>query len=156
MPTYSSLRDAIKNRVESVANTGPVYGRERVLTNWEDFLNAYSSTFPEGKLVRGWFLALDTIQDTNSSFAEQMRTYTWVIHGIQAVKDSADSEGMFMGLVEEILTALATSSATLQTTGVYVHYWGPVSMAMYQVRQFGSTLCHYCEINFPVSVGVSV
>lgn len=158
MSTYSDIQDALLARLNTVANIGATHAYQRYNADWTNYLSQLTDPASTGKQVRSWMVTMDSRQPISSrpnQFSGNRRTYQPLIVGVMALKDADNTERTFWNLVESVLNAL-DGRLTLGVAGVPVYGNGPAEVRLYEIRQFGSVLCHYVEITHPVEVDVSV
>lgn len=153
MSSYSSIRDAIVARVNTIANIGKVYGYTRQVADWSAYLNLFTSTIGGVKQVRGWEVSWDGVPETDADmgrFGGSIETYSFTIRGKQGLDDSAATEQTFDDLIEAIRSDLRSQS----NLGVLAVHVGSIQVTVPVIdnRQFGSVLCHFCEINVRMHV----
>ena len=154
MSVYSDLITAVKVRVDTVSNVGTTHAYQRYNANWSDHLDQFKATIGGVVQIRGWIVTMDGGQPivgmmTDSRFGAIRRTYNLVVIGILGLSDSTNTETTFLNLMEEVMNAL-DGRDDLGVTGAEMYGSGPASLKLYDIRQFGSVLCHYCEISLPV------
>jgi hypothetical protein len=140
---FTTARDAITNAVAGVTNIGQVYNHARFSANWPDFLNLFKVSIATTHL-RGWWISRESMVVEHESFPNlDQHTMAFVIHGILSYKDGGNSDSTFADLLGSVKAAIDG----LQIAG----FWqaGPASVRLSQLRQFGSVICHYAEIDFP-------
>ncbi len=155
MSTYSDLVTAITTQLSAVSNIGQVHSRERFTVDWAKYLEQFATTISDTQQTRGWVVTLERITTLPEAFSREERRYQFLIYGMMSLKDSAATETAFFDLIELILNTL-DDETTLGVSGTVVNAVGPASMRFAQIRQFGSPIVHYCEIEYPVLVGRSV
>lgn len=154
MATNQDIISAVKDVVAGVSNIGTTHAYERWNANWSDYLDQFKATISGTVQVRGWVVTLDggnPVLGEPYSFGNTLRTYNVQIFGILGLKDSSNTEQTFLNLAEAVMDAL-DAKKNLSVSGVVDYSVGPCTMRSYQIRQFGSVLCHYCEIILPVQV----
>jgi hypothetical protein len=113
----ATIRTAIYNTVNGVANAGQVYNRDRHATDWSDFRDMFKTKIGGTDQIRGWMVGYRGIPEASGErFGVEkrtMRTHRFNILGIMAIDDSESSEVTFAALAEDVCDAL-DSDATLQ------------------------------------------
>lgn len=141
MATYSTLRNALKSQIETVANVGTVQNRLRYASKWDEYLDQYAATVSGTKQVRGWWLERERVEDSyTAAFGRHNRGHTFVVRGILGLRDGSDTDSTFGDLVDDVMAAITG----MRITGAWEV--GPTLARVQDIRQFGSVLCHYCEI----------
>ena len=158
MSTYSDIIAAIKARVDTVSNVGSTHAYNRWNADWSTYHNQFKVTIGGVSQIRGWVVTMDEsnpIAGEPYSLGSTKRTYNVLIYGILDLKDTSNTEDTFLSLVESVMNAL-DGRTDLGLSVVIDFDVGPCSLRRYDSRQFGSVLCHYCEIIIPVGVEVAV
>lgn len=141
MASYSAIRNALVTAVQTVSEVGTVQNRLRYASQWSDFLDHYVTTIDSTKQVRGWWIERERVEDSyTSAFGKVNRSHTFVIRGILGLKDGSDTDATFGDLVGDVMSAITG----LNITGTWEV--GPTLSRVQDVRQFGSVLCHYVEV----------
>jgi hypothetical protein len=143
MSDYSTARTAIYNAIHAVPSIGIVHYYQRYNSDWTAYLGHFKTTIASKDQIRGWWLSRQTVDGTYDQFNKVNRVHQFVIHGILGLQDAADTDATFGGLVDAVMDALDPVTIS--------GFWscGPTQVRVYEVRQFGSVLCHYCEIAYP-------
>ena len=160
MSTYSDIITAVKARVDTVTNIGSTHAYQRYNANWAEHLDQFKATIGGTVQLRGWVVTMEQstpIQGRveQSRYGAIRRTYNVLIVGLLGLSDSAATETTFLNLVEAVMDAL-DSRKDLSLTEVEDYGVGPASLRTYDIRQFGSVLCHYCEIVLAVQTEKAV
>lgn len=161
MSVYSDVITAVKARVDTVSNIGMTHAYERWNADWSTYLDQFKATIGSTVQIRGWIVTMDERDpivgnmEGASRFGAISRTYNVLIYGVLGLKDADNTETTFLNLVEEVLNAV-DGRTDLGISSVVDYGVGPATVRTYQKRQFGSILCHYCEIAVPVEVQVSL
>jgi hypothetical protein len=134
--SLADIRAQLKSILESVEGIGKVHDYQRWTKDWKKFLELFKDG--DNKL-NGWII---TLGDTNEALyvatGVNMATHELLIKGYYGLKDEAESEKVFIDLIEKIRTALRSNHnlngscltsdppATLEVThdklgGVLVH-----------------------------------
>jgi hypothetical protein len=149
---YSSLRASIISVLEGVTDVGEVHGRERFTADPAKFLDLFKTLIGSTTQIRAWLILrerADPIEDT--AFGEVRRRHLFVLQGLLGFQDSTDTYGTLQTLVDTVMAAF-DAQTTLSASGVIVRSVGPCTLRAFENVQFGSTLCHRCEIELPVDV----
>lgn len=157
-----AIRDQIVTLIQSVHNPGNVYDRYKYSSNWQTFLDQFAwQDLDSGyKIIKGWWVSLPTMTENipGRSFDEHWHNYTWPIRGIMSLSDRGDSEDAFDTMLWAVVEVLHDQGTLGQGPGVRAdsHYVvdgsTEVEAPIVEIRQFGSTLCHYCELRMTVGV----
>jgi hypothetical protein len=151
--TYDNIRDAIVVILEGLTGIGKVYGRQRFIVAWDQYLEAFKDT---DRAIRGWYVTPaqeGTIRAGFSTFGNTERVYSFIIAGVLGLADSSDTESAFMAMAETVIdaflgrTKLGTVTGQVEVTAA--------ALLNYSYRQFGSVFCHYGEVGISVSVEVA-
>lgn len=159
MPTlYEASRDAIIATVRTVETDTQVqiHNRTRVIADWTRLLQNFVASLtgePRDK-YRGWWVTRGP--DGPSAWADQaptaQRIWNFEIRGVLGVKDADDSETVWQNLTDAVITALDAMDYPTADDRFLVGGMGPSYRRAFDVRQYGSVLCHYVEIVTPVIV----
>ena len=149
---YADLVDQVINLLGTVTDVGRLHRWDRVVSDQAVFQDLFKFT-PTGRqqaIMRGWTVSRSTTPADPSAFPEIHRTYTFVLRGYNSLQDQAGSELVFNDLIENVMDTL---DAERDLNGEAELYGcGPTSLLVFEPRQFGSILAHYCEIQYPVIV----
>lgn len=152
MSVYSDLIAAAKADVDNVTNAGRVHAYNRVLAAWEKYLEEFKTTISGKAQIRGWVVTMRTqspITPEPDAFGSIARVYHLRIYGFLGVQDAQNTEATFLDLTEAVMNELDANDdfglASVEDGGV-----GPCELLTYDIRQVGSTLCHFAEIDLPV------
>ena len=152
MSRYTDLVDALVTQVGTVTGAGNVYGYTRFISDPAQYLTLFQYT--DGSIRAWWVSPADPGIDIEAdSFGSDEWTYHFLVTGVMGLQDSANTERTFVGLVESVAGAL-TGLATVGTSGETVD-GSHIAVGAPQHRQFGSVLCHYCEIRVDIPVEVA-
>ena len=160
MSVYSDVISAVKARVDTVTNVGATNAYQRYNANWSDYLDQFKATIGGVVQIRGWIITMDGGQPIvgmveRSRYGAIRRTYNVLVIGIMGLSDSANTETTFLNLMEAVMDAM-DGRTDLGLTAVEDYGVGPASLKVYDIRQFGSVLCHYCEIALAVETEKAV
>jgi hypothetical protein len=159
MSDRSNLLSAVVTRLNTVANIGTVHAYQRYSSKWDDFLGQFATTVLGTRQTRGWIVTLaptnpvvGTASEQDAAFGQIARVYTIKIVGMIGLKDSSNTEGLIGDLVEAVMDALDNQIDLGGTANVLRYGVGPSSWVVNDVRQFGSVVCNYVEVDLPVIV----
>jgi hypothetical protein len=141
MATYTELRDRILAVIDSVAGVGRTHNRLRYAADWKTFLDHLQDS---DRAVRGFWVERERREDNYHSFGRLNQMHTFTVRGVLGYKDTSDTDGQFGDAVDRVMDALG--GATI--TGAWE--FGPPTLRVVDVRQFGSLVCHYCEIEIVI------
>lgn len=104
----------IKNRVESVADIGPVYSAD--IWSQDDLVPLVVTTIDDVATLRAWWITGPALVDADRiieiSPVQQHRTWEYTVHGIEGLPEDADAElGSEAALRVLRANALAVSDA---------------------------------------------
>lgn len=159
MTIQTDIRDAIVTVIESVTDSGIVHNRAKYSTDASTFLDNFSCLIGGKKILRGWWLSIPTsnaFRGTHSTFDSDTEVLEFTIRGIHSYYDNEDSETEFGILVYTVMTALRSQITFSQGPTRVLPFSAEVNLPIVELRQFGSTLCHYCEIRFSIETNVIV
>jgi hypothetical protein len=149
----------VLNTVDAAGNIGVIHDYERWALHWENVLTILRD--PTDGVVRSWMIAYrghvpepmgsfySTVPDQDRSLT--VRAHRWLIRGVLAVDDGAESEKTFATNTETVANALDADPDLHNQT----KYWGdppsdPVSLDAFEIRVFAGVLCHVAEISMVV------
>ena len=141
--SQATIRADIYNVVSAVTDVGKVYDKARLSTTWDVFLDQFKTTIGSTKTIRGWTISWTGIPEaTYTAFggSEQI-THRFLIRGVVALDDSADSEKTAAALVEMVRNALEDDTTLQGATNTRFHS-NPVTVPVFEERVFGDVLCH--------------
>lgn len=150
MSTYSDLVTAIKTRLDTVSGVGVTHAYQRYADKDAAFLDMFKTTISTVDQIRGWVVTMDEnnpIQVDRFGLSTIKRTYNFLVWGVLGFSDANNTESTFFSLAESVMDALE-GRLDFGVSGVYMVL--PVAMTRYQVRTFGTRLCHYGELVVPV------
>lgn len=150
---YATLLSQIKTAVESVTDIGQVHDMIRGWKNDNEFRTLFETTISSKKQIRGWTITRDGIPE-NSRYAtggQHQITHQFVIRGYLGLEDANETEKTIQALVESVLQKLDNAV----TLGGNVRVAGPATAPVIAHREFGNVLCHYAEIQYPVTEHVA-
>lgn len=152
MTAYGSLRTAIAAVLATVPNIGVVNDRERFVVDPSRFLDLFKTTIGGQAQIRAWLVLRESAPVAYSTaFGETHRRHLFVLQGLLGFADASDTYGTLQGLCDSVMAAF-DAQATLGVSGVVVRGVGPCSLRAFGTAQFGSVLCHSCEIELPIDV----
>jgi hypothetical protein len=140
----SEIRTQIKAVLEGVSGIGSVHEYDRWFADWGKLIELFKTA--DNKII-GWMITRRKTTATRDTMPTIMRDHTFLIRGVYGLKDSAASELVFQDLVEAVQNAF--DSAYL--LGGNAINSGPMQITLVEIRMFGSVLCHYAELEYPVS-----
>lgn len=152
-----SIREALVTLIESATDAGIVHNRIKFSADWTTFLNHFGWVDDEGRnQVRGWWLSIPTMPTVGrGTYNSDSEIYTFPIRGIMAYKDSEETEPAFQELIYRVFRILQKQDDLdigVVGTDYFVDGSIVVTMPVVELRQYGSILCHYCEIHFACEV----
>lgn len=144
MGDYSLIRDSLTAKAHELAQPGTVQPHERVIVDWNKFLEAFASAIGNQRQVRGWWVVRDRREDAYDAFSRMNRMHTFLLIGILGVQDGADTDATFGNMVDDLMNSLAG----MRITGTEESVWevAPPTLRDARPRQFGSVLCHFAEV----------
>lgn len=140
MAAYHQLRDALRDQIVAVVGAKPVHARPRFSSRWDAFLDLFTALAGGRRRVDGWWVQLERREDAYHSQGTINQRWEFALVGLRGFQDEADTDRDFgdeVGAVMDAVGGMAISGA-----------WevGPPLLRAYQLRQFGSVLCHYAEV----------
>jgi hypothetical protein len=144
------MSDAIASQqlytiLTGIPNIGMVHSYERWAVNWDKFIELFKD--PASGRILGWEIGKEAMLNTRISNLEEERTHRYVVKGYMGVKDADATDSLFNAMIETIAD---TFKGNL-TLGGTVMDAGPASARVIDTRMFGGVLCHYTEIEIPVT-----
>lgn len=139
----SHINTAIRTHISAVSGIGNVYGYYRLVTTREGIL----SVLVKNNIINAWMVSRRSTPAERAVLPAVHRHHTMRITGFYGLDDSAATETTFQALVEAVQTSLDNDL----TMGGYAVNSGPASVLVVDLRMIGSYLCHYTEIDFPVT-----
>jgi len=140
MPDTAAVRAAILGNVNSVADIGQVNDFERYAKSQTNMLKLYQT----GKQVLGWHLTRRApVAVTSIAVGRDVVRTSWELRGFMSLDDSAASEKVFDGHVENIRAAMRAD----ESLGGVAETVLPEGDAGWQVVEsgpvmFAGVLCH--------------
>lgn len=153
MPAPSDMIAAIRTRILTVSQTGPVLTRIPRIAKKSDLEAAFAFTpvapdpFAALPIIRGWWVTLETSEgrwnDINGR--RWIDDYTFLATGIHVFHETAPgpSEPVFLDKVEAVIEALKpdlTLGGTVETV------WQPLRQRFVGHREIADVLCHVTEL----------
>lgn len=148
MSDETTIRAAIKTRMEAVSNVGLVYDYQRLTTEWDNFLDLFKTTINGSQVIRGWCITCEgvtlvereTYGGNTSNYAIH---YPYKIRGYFGVDDTNASEKTAFALAEAVREALSAHISSVALDNI-------PSLDTFEPRIFGDVLCHFIEISMVV------
>lgn len=141
----SAIRQAIYIILKAVPDIGKVYDYDRNAVDWETFIKLFQD-IRSGRIL-GAEISRAGVQGKKVSSIEEDTDHTYLIRLYMGVKDADRTEILFNAKIEAI-RAVGRGNNTL---GGICTDSGPVSVPVIDTRTFGSVLCHYAELRWPVN-----
>jgi len=148
--TYTELRNGLTDLLYAVPGVGRTHNRLRYAADWKTFLDRFSASVTGDRQVRGWWVERERREDAYHSFGKMNMRHIFVVRGVLSFSDTADTDSVFGDVVDAVMDALggATIAGAWEV--------GPPTLRINDLRQFGSVLCHYAEIELPVEQEVAL
>lgn len=141
----AAIRQKIHDIVAAVPNCGVVHKYERWAVDWSKFLALFQD--PATKQILGWEITRVAAPAEKIDVIEEVTNHQYVIQGYMGLSDALATEITFQALIEAIKAAFKGN----HTLGGICMDAGPVSLEICEPRSFGSVLCHYAKLTYPVS-----
>ncbi len=136
----AEIRSEIKNILESVDGIGKVHDYERHTVDWKTFLSLFTDA---DQRVNGWTIARSQVREKkHASLGVNIRTHVFRIRGYFGLKDSAQSEKTFQGLIDAVCSAFRDKE-TLNGSSLKAD---PPLVGTISHRHFSGILVHTCDI----------
>lgn len=147
----ATIRTAIKDAIEGVANVGQVYDYQPLVTEWDKYLDFFKT----GDSIRAWTIANPSTPQTSLTMGGagsiRDRTYNYTVLGFFGVEDAGASEKDDRATVESVFNALSDALSDAGTgTDARIQDNQP-SLTAWEPRMFGSVLCMVAEINLVIT-----
>lgn len=137
----TTVRTAIYNALDGIANHGMIYDYTRWVADYTAFLTLFKTTIGGVDQIRGWMISLAEINQEQNDFTGAIwRTYTYRVNGYMGLDDSAATEKTFVALVETLVNAI-DDDATLEA---YLYH--PPANVLIDTWNFAGVLCHHAQI----------
>lgn len=152
-----NIRADIKKAVLGVSKVGVVHDYERYASEWSVYLDLFKTTIDSEKIIRGWTITCEsfpqgasldsnigqlTLGKSATESGKIIRNYTYKIRGYFGLDDMAGSEKTAIGIAEDVVELFDYNINT--GTDNWWNY--PADLTLFEIRQFGSVLCHYAEV----------
>ena len=143
----ATTRAALVATLAAVPDVGVVHAYERYLKDWARLRALYVAAMPDGNQLRGWYVRRLAARVTRNGAGRAIVHTTWLLRGMMAVSDEAQSELVFDDLVDAVRRAIEadpTLGGAVQTTlyekelGAQLQAAGPV--------MFAGVLCHAADL----------
>jgi len=143
----ATTRAALVATLAAVPDAGVVHAWERYAKDLGRLRALYVAQLPEGDQLRGWYVRRLAFQVTRNGAGRAFVHTTWLLRGLMAVSDEAQSELVFDDLVDAVRRAIEadpTLGGAVQTTlfekelGAQLQAAGPV--------MFAGVLCHAADL----------
>ena len=146
---YEDILEKIKDLLEEIPDIGRVHGYLRYFKDEPSFNELFMTKIDGIRQVRAWCITRDGIPQNQryTTFGPHRMTHMFVIRGYLGVSDGMMSEKIMQALIEAIIQKLDNAV----TLGSRVEASGPATAPVISHAEFGRVLCHYTEINFPVT-----
>jgi len=148
----ATIREAIYQAVRGVSQVGIVHDYERQVTNWDDFLELFTTPIGDATQVRGWMIGYRGMPTTNRltfnmlSNAGTERIHRFRLIGVMGISDADESEKTFAALAEDVCDTL-DADTTLHTARLDA---SPATL-LFDARPFANVLVHGAIINIEVT-----
>lgn len=144
----ATIRARLDTILSGVSNIGKVHSYDRFSSDWSSFLDLFKATIGGTDQIRGWAISYNGNSapgDDPREFGNRwVRSQRFLIRGYMGLDDSAATEKTFAALAESVQSAI-DGDTTLYAQGTY-YETPPTEIRVFDLRLFGSVLCHYCEI----------
>lgn len=153
--SQATIRSRLDTIVSAVSNIGVVHDYERFSSDMTAFMTLFKTTISGTDQIRGWTIGYNGYSTPDDDefpreFGHRfIRLKRFKIRGYQGLDDSAETEKTFAALVEDVCSAI-DGDATLNDKDTY-YLADYCVVPVFDLRIFGSVLCHYCEIDVNVA-----
>jgi|SRR6516225_6792725 len=151
------LRNAIVARMNSVDEVGVVHEKTIYANSQDTFLDNFATIIDGNRQIRGWWVSPPTVfsaANPNIEFNVETDTLDYAVHAVMGMSINSDSETEFTDLVYRTRDALRVMVDWGLTE--VIKFSTIVTVPTLDLRQFGSVLCHYCELHVQVNVGIDI
>lgn len=143
----ATVRASLKTILESISDMGTVHDYQRWSSTFDAFLSHFKATIGGVEVIRGWVITATAIPQegfvtTGNRHTSNRRTYIYQIRGYWGLDDSEATEKSALAKTIEVMDALDSGSIF---TGNVISA-GLSQLNTFEPRVFGSSLCHYSEI----------
>jgi hypothetical protein len=146
---YTDILDTIKGLLEQIPGIGRVHGYLRYFKDEPAFDELFMAKIDGIKQLRAWTITRDGIPKNQryTTSGPHRIGHLFVIRGYLGVLDGVMSEMAMQALVDAVVQKLDNAVSL----GALVEASGPATVPVISHTEFGRVLCHYAEINFPVT-----
>ena len=146
---YTDIITKIKGTIESIPDIGRVHEYLRYFKDEPAFNELFMTKINGIKQLRAWMITRDGIPQNQryTTFGPHRMQHMFVIRGYLGISDGVKSEMIMQSLIEAIIEKLDNAV----DLGSLVEASGPATAPVISHAEFGRVLCHYTEINFPVT-----
>lgn len=157
MGIQTDIRDAIIIQMNTVVNVGNVLDKYIYANAQDTFLDNFAVVVDGVRQVRGWWFSIPTVYSAthpDSTFSNLVDTLDYAVYGIMSMSNNNDSATVFQDLIYEVRDAIR--SEVYWTSTAETMYSTNVTIPTVDLRQFGSVLCHYCEMHVQVDISTPI
>lgn len=109
MSTFTDIRDAIRDTMQSIPTIGQVHDFERFSRDDKNFKLHYLSGPDGNKKILGWYIKRVSFKQSRFGMRYQVVT-RWRIVGFMGLSDDDASEKQFDDLIEQLVAAFQADS----------------------------------------------
>lgn len=155
MSSYASIRDGIVAVLNTVPNIGRVHPYIRFAARADEMLSLFKATINGVDQIRAWTVSLESTDLEYRTPTKRLGTFNYVIHGYLGLDDGAATEETFLDLCEAVVLTLQKQDGFGAATEL-VRGIEDVNIRAANHIEFGSTLCHHCEVAVRVNVELDI
>jgi len=143
--------------MNTVDEIGVVHEKTIFSNSQDTFLDQFTTIIDGNRQIRGWWVSPPTVFNAvnpDTTFDFPTDTLDYAVHAVMGMSMNSDSETEFTDLVYRTRDALRV----MVDWGLVevIKYSTVVSVPTLDLRQFGSVMCHYCELHVQVNVEYDV
>lgn len=146
--SQATIRSELDTILSAVSNIGVVHDYERFATEWSTLLDLFKTTVGGVDQIRGWTIGYNGKSapggDPQEFGNRWIESHRFIVRGFIGLDDSAETEKTAAALANSV-TAAINGDADLYNPDTY-YDTPPTEIRAFELRKFGSVLCHYTEI----------
>jgi len=138
--SLSTIKTAIKTKLEAIDNVGKVQDYRRHHIDWDKII----SSFVDNGKVNAWIIEWRDAAGDKIAVGDLVveRRHTFRLFGLYSLKDLTASAKTFEGIVEEVMDAFDKN----ETLASGVRWFAPSRLQSIDEGMFAGILCHRAEV----------
>ncbi len=150
-----AIREQIKTILSGVSGVGVVHDYDRLAMDYSKMLALFQDA--NGR-INGWTITRDETPERWITNVDYERVFEMVIRGHMGLQDGEATEIIFQDIVESVCAAfrgndtLNGSCETINPEFGKLAGRSGIQVVTIEPRQFGSVLCHYCELRLAAQI----